>query len=70
MPTVLTSRPGDTLDALIWREASLGPSALASVMRANPGLAALGITLPTGTKVTVPEAAPTTNTLPLINLWD
>lgn len=67
---LLTSREGDTLDALIWREASLGPSALAAVMAANRGVADLGAMLPAGTKITIPADAPETSSLPLINLWD
>lgn len=68
--STLTARQGDTLDALLWREAALGPAALASVLEANPGIAGLGPILPAGTTVTVPATAPTADTLPLINLWD
>lgn len=66
----VVAREGDTLDALIWREASLGPSALAAVLAANRGIADLGAVLPAGTKITIPAAAPETSALPLINLWD
>lgn len=66
----ITARQGDTLDALLWRDAALGPAALASVLDANPGLAGLGPVLPAGTAVIVPEAAPSAATLPLVNLWD
>lgn len=68
--TILIARQGDTLDALLWREAALGSAALASVMTANRGLAGLGPVLPAGTAVTVPDTAPTAATLPLVNLWD
>lgn len=72
--TRLTARTGDTLDALLWREAALGPSALGAVLAANPGLADLcagaGAALPAGTVVSVPAAAPQASTLSLVNLWD
>ncbi|MFT3967095.1 MAG: tail protein X [Sphingobium sp.] len=68
--TILTAREGDMLDALLLRDAALGPAALGTVIDANPGLAALGPILPAGTKVTVPATAPTADTLPLTNLWD
>ncbi|HEX7856044.1 MAG TPA: tail protein X [Sphingobium sp.] len=66
----LSARQGDTLDALLSREAARGPSALASVLEANPGLAGLGVILPAGTIVNVPATAPSAATLPLTNLWD
>lgn len=66
----LISRKDDTLDALIWREASLGTSALAAVLAANRGIADLGAVLPAGTKITIPSRAPEISALPLINLWD
>jgi phage tail protein X len=67
----LRSLQGDTLDALVWRERSLGPADLPAVLELNPGLAALGPILPLGTTVTVPEiVTPTTPTLPLVQLWD
>lgn len=69
----LTAQQGDKLDQLIWREAGLGPAALARVLDANPGLADLGPILPLGTLVIVPPApaaASTTPVRPLIQLWD
>lgn len=71
----LVALSGDTLDLLLFRDASLGPADLARVYDANPGLADLGPILPLGTVVTVP-AAPETSTLgapqmrPLVQLWD
>lgn len=69
----LTARQGDTLDALLWREASLGPAAIAPVLAANPGLADLGMVLPQGTVITLPAAVTATTarqTRTLIQLWD
>ena len=66
---------GDTVDSLCWRH--LGSTdAVETVIAANPGLAALGATLPHGTTVTLPEpgigaAADALNTNNnLIQLWD
>jgi phage tail protein X len=71
MPAVLRARQGDTLDALLHRERSLGSAAVGIVLRANRGLAELGATLPVGTPVTVPdEALVAPRTVPLVQLWD
>jgi len=70
MPDTVTARQGDTLDALIWRERGLGPGDLGSVLAANPGLAALGATLPIGTAVVLPDTAPATVVRDIIQLWD
>lgn len=67
----LTAKAGDKLDLLIWRDAGLGPSELARVLDANPGLADLGSVLPIGAVVIVPASQQdsTTPVLPLIQLW-
>ncbi|WP_294356119.1 tail protein X [uncultured Sphingomonas sp.] len=73
MPDTLTAQQGDTLDALLWRARRLGSPALATVLAANPGLAALGTTLPAGTRVTVPATLTTRDTTPvrdMVQLWD
>jgi len=59
---------GDTVDALCWRH--LGSSAaVEQVLAANPGIAALGPVLPTGTPLELPDALPPSRK-PLIQLWD
>lgn len=67
----VTSEPGETLDALLWRV--LGSTAAVSiVLAANPGVASAGPILPTGTTISIPDAAETT-IAPLredIKLWD
>lgn len=71
MPDVVHARQGDTLDQLLHRERALGPEALNTVLAANPGLAALGAILPTGTPVIVPpaaQAAPVERQL--LDFWD
>ncbi|WP_066725349.1 tail protein X [Sphingomonas pituitosa] len=70
MADILTTRQGDTLDELLWRERGLGPEALDAVLAANPGLAERGPTLPIGTPVTLPvlaaQAPPVRET---VQLW-
>lgn len=72
MADVLTSRQGDTLDGLAWRERGFGPADLPALLEANPGVAALGAVLPIGTPVVVPAAAatPAIADRPLVQLWD
>ncbi|AXB75480.1 tail protein X [Novosphingobium sp. P6W] len=69
----LTAKQGDKLSLLIWRDAGLGPSDLARVLNANPGLADLGTILPLGTVVIIPATAEPNGSaarvLPLIQLW-
>lgn len=66
----ITSRQGDTLDALIWREAGLKAADIARVLEANPGLADLGPVLPLGTRVRLPATSSRAHARPLVQLWD
>lgn len=60
---------GDTVDSLCWRH--LGSSAaVEQVLDGNPGLAALGLILPEGTAVTLPDEAPVSGNTHLLQLWD
>lgn len=61
---------GDTVDAVIWRAAALGASALPAIFAANPGLAAAGPVLAEGQEVLIPDAALRPPPAPLIQLWD
>lgn len=63
------SKPGDTVDLLVWRATGKGPAAVEQVLQANPGLADLGTILPYGTRVTIPETATTAAAKPLVQLW-
>ena len=67
---IARARAGDTIDALAWRERGLGPADLPAILAANPGLARLGPTLPTGTPVTLPDIArPAATVRELVQLW-
>lgn len=71
MADVITARQGDTLDGLLWRDRDLGIEDCATVLAANPGLAALGAILPAGTPVTIPTiAAPALPVRAVVQLWD
>lgn len=71
MADVIHARQGDTLDQLLHRDRGLAPEALGTVLAANPGLAALGAVLPTGTAVSIPDTARTaTVERRLVNFWD
>ncbi|WP_419058491.1 tail protein X [Kluyvera georgiana] len=60
---------GDTLDTLCQRHYRRTEGVVEAVLLANPGLAELGVVLPHGTAVSLPEvdAAPVSET---VNLWD
>ncbi len=64
---------GDTLDALLWRHAGRTAALVEATLNANQGLADLGVVLPHGTAVEIPDAllhAPPVADQPLIKLWD
>ena len=63
------AQQGDTLDAICHRYYGRTEGVFETVLAANPGLAALGVILPHGTGVELPEvpAAPVTES---VNLWD
>lgn len=49
------AREGDTPDLIAWRQWGDRPGATEALLAANPGLAALGPVLPTGTEVEIPD---------------
>ncbi|WP_213993909.1 tail protein X [Sodalis sp. dw_96] len=53
----ITALQGDTVDALCWRYYGRTQSMVEQVLAANPGLADLGVILPTGTPVELPDIA-------------
>lgn len=65
----IISYQGDTLDMLCLRHYGRTEGVVEAVLLANPGLAELGVILPHGTLVSLPEvsAAPVSET---VNLWD
>ena len=60
---------GDTLDAICARYYGRTEGVVETVLEANPGLSELGVILPHGTALELPDvdSAPVTET---INLWE
>ena len=70
MADTVTARQGDTLDGLIWRDRGLGIEDCPTVLAANPGLAAIGATLPAGMTVIIPPiSAPAPLVRDVVQLW-
>lgn len=68
---IVTAREGDTVDLICWRAFRRTERITEQVLTLNPGLAALGPTLPAGTAVTLPDqtqAAPAIRET--VKLWD
>ncbi|CAJ5964591.1 Phage-related tail protein [Burkholderia pseudomallei] len=61
---------GETLDALCWRHYGSTAGTVEAVLDANPGLAELGVVLPMGTVVEMPERRAIETTTPLLQLFD
>lgn len=63
------AQQGDTLDAICARYYGRTEGVFEEVLAANPGLAELGVVLPHGTLVELPDvlSSPVTET---INLWE
>lgn len=59
---------GDTVDLICQRNYGHTAGAVEAVLAANPGLAALGLILPQGTAVMLPDLPPPP-TANLIQLW-
>lgn len=60
----------DTVDALCWRHYGRTAGVTEDVLKANPGLADYGPTLPQGLVVTMPDAQRTAPERQMVNLWD
>jgi phage tail protein X len=64
------SMQGDTVDALCWRHLGVTKGVVEMVMEMNPGLSLLGLVLPDGTPVDLPEQQQAQATVQLVNLFD
>ena len=60
---------GDTLDAICARYYGRTEGVVETVLQANPGLSELGVILPHGTAVELPETESAART-ETVNLWD
>ncbi|KVU21721.1 tail protein X [Burkholderia ubonensis] len=61
---------GETLDALCWRYYGSTAGTVEAVLEENPDLAELGVVLPMGTVVEMPELNTIEQTKPLLQLFD
>lgn len=61
---------GETVDALCWRYYGRTDGTVEAVLEANANLADLGIVLPLGTLVEMPDVDSVETTAPLLQLFD
>lgn len=65
------AQAGDTVDALCWRHLGRTLSVTEAVLGANPGLAAVAVTLPAGHPVDIPDNIMDSRaTTRVYRLWD
>ncbi|MEM5403905.1 MULTISPECIES: tail protein X [Paraburkholderia] len=64
------AKQGDTVDAICWRYYGRTDGTVEAVLEANEGLADLGVVLPTGTPVELPDLSAVQTTKPLLQLFD
>ncbi|MDQ8035390.1 MAG: tail protein X [Bordetella sp.] len=66
------AQQGDTVDVLCWRHLGSTAGLVERTLELNPGLAQLGLILPHGTAVDLPEVSTTTNAAAVttVQLWD
>lgn len=70
MTTTHVTVQGDTVDLVAWKTAGRTADVVEAILAANPGLAAMGAVLPTGTRVVVPSVAAAAAEASLVTLWD
>ncbi|EJO59527.1 tail protein X [Burkholderia multivorans] len=66
----VTARQGDTVDSLCWRYYGRTDGTVEAVLEANAGLADLGVVIPMGTVVYLPDIESVSSTAPLVQLFD
>lgn len=64
-----TTRQGQTVDMVCMAHYGRTASVTESVLEANPGAAAIGPILPTGTVLTLPVIETKTTARELVDLW-
>lgn len=69
MSNIYTTRQGETVDLACLAHYGRTAKVVEAVIEANPGLAALGVVLPIGTKIVMPIIATSTERR-LVSLWD
>lgn len=69
MATPIRTHQVETVDALCWRYYGRTQGAVEAVLQANPGLARLGLVLPQGLLVAMPDL-PAPPAKQMTQLWD
>ncbi|KWA08344.1 tail protein X [Burkholderia territorii] len=64
------SQQNETVDALCWRWYGRTDGVVEAVLEANPGLADIGLFLPLGFEVEMPDPTGIAGTAPLVQLFD
>ena len=70
MPKTITALQNDTIDAICWREYGRSSGVVELVLEENPKLADLGVFIPMGTQVTLPDIETPQQIKQSIQLWD
>lgn len=68
--TTIRAQQNETVDAICWRHYGRTSGVTEQVFEANPGLADVGATLPTGYPVHLPEIEEQAEQAGTVNLWD
>lgn len=66
----IKSIQNDTIDSICWRYYGRSTGVVEQVLNANPQLDELGVILPIGTDVLLPDLDSPQNIQHSINLWD
>lgn len=70
MSKTIKSIQNDTIDSICWRYYGRSTGVVEQVLSANPQLDELGVLLPIGTDVVLPDLDSPQNIQQSINLWD
>jgi phage tail protein X len=70
MPITVRAQQGDTVDQLCLRHLGITAGVTEATYALNPGLAALGPTLPLGQRVLLPDKPTAAAASKTVSLWD
>lgn len=67
---IIQAIQNDTIDGICWRIYGRSSGVVEKVLEANPQLADLGVILPLGTEINLPDLDTPQQTKQTIQLWD
>ncbi|MDN5622049.1 MAG: tail protein X [Acinetobacter sp.] len=70
MSRTVTAVQNDTIDSICWRYYGRSSGVVEAVLEANPNLADVGVFLPIGTSLILPDIDSPQQTKQTIQLWD